>query len=44
FGPFMPIDTKGGLRTLAASARSKEQREESGPSVHLPVFSVVQPI
>jgi len=35
-------DTKGGKQPFAASARSKEQREESGPSGHLPVFSVVQ--
>jgi len=32
----------GGKQPFAASARSKEQREESGPSGHLPVFSVVQ--
>jgi hypothetical protein len=33
---------KGGLPTFAASAKSKEQREESGRSGHQPVFSVVQ--
>jgi hypothetical protein len=30
------------MRTFAASARSKEHREESGRSGHQPVFSVVQ--
>jgi hypothetical protein len=34
--------TKGGLQTFAASAKLKEQREESGRSGHQPVFSVVQ--
>lgn len=33
---------KGEKQPFAASAKSKEQREESGPSGHLPVFSVVQ--
>jgi hypothetical protein len=36
------FDMKGGLPTFAASAKSKEQREESGRSGHQPVFSVVQ--
>jgi hypothetical protein len=42
FGPFMSIDTKGGLRSFAASAKSNNQREESGRSGYLPEFSVVQ--
>ncbi len=32
----------GGLRTFAASAKSKGPLEESGRSGHRPVFSVVQ--
>jgi hypothetical protein len=32
----------GGEQSFAASARSKERREESGRSGHQPVFSVVQ--
>jgi hypothetical protein len=32
----------GGEQPFAASARSKERREESGRSGHLPVFSVAQ--
>jgi hypothetical protein len=33
---------KGGLRSFAASAKSNNQREESGRSGYLPEFSVVQ--
>jgi hypothetical protein len=33
---------KGGLQTFAASAKSNNQREESGRSGYLPEFSVVQ--
>jgi hypothetical protein len=40
-GPFMSIDTKGGLQTFAASAKLKGQREESGRSRYQPVFSIV---
>jgi hypothetical protein len=34
----MPMDTKGGMRTFAASAKSKGQREESGRSGLRPSF------
>jgi hypothetical protein len=33
---------KGGLQTFAASAKSNNQREESGRSGYLPEFSVMQ--
>jgi hypothetical protein len=33
---------EGGMRTFAASAKSNNQREESGRSGYLPEFSVVQ--
>lgn len=32
------VGKKGGKRSFAASATSKEQREESGRSGHLPIF------
>ena len=41
-GPVLLLDTRGGERTFAASAKSKGTRVESGRSGHQPVFSVVQ--
>jgi hypothetical protein len=38
----MGVGAMGGLRSFAASAKSNNQREESGRSGYLPEFSVVQ--
>ncbi|MFT6299427.1 MAG: hypothetical protein ACJAWC_002793, partial [Yoonia sp.] len=38
----LDLNTQLEKRIFAASAKSKEQREESGRSGHQPVFSVVQ--